>query len=72
MCCDWDGDEEGFEGERLVVGSGEEEVGFRGWDGARYEGYYGGVGYVESGVDSEDVGGVALEACDCRFVSYSM
>jgi hypothetical protein len=28
MCCDWEGDEEGFEGEGLVVGAGEEEVGF--------------------------------------------
>jgi hypothetical protein len=47
MCCDWEGDEERFEGEGLVVWAGEEEVVFRGGDGACYEGDYGGVGYVE-------------------------
>lgn len=28
MGCDWEGDKEGFEGEGLVIGSCEEEVGF--------------------------------------------
>jgi hypothetical protein len=28
MCCDWEGDEEGFEGEGLVVWAREEEVVF--------------------------------------------
>jgi hypothetical protein len=29
MGCDWEGDEEGFEGEGLVVGARKEEIGFR-------------------------------------------
>ena len=28
MCSNWEGDEEGLEGEGLVVGAGEEEEGF--------------------------------------------
>lgn len=60
MCCDWEGDEERFEGEGLIVGPCEEEVGFGCWNGARYEGDYGCVCDVEGGEDRECVGGVLL------------
>ena len=72
MSCDWEGDKKCFEGEGLVVRPREKEVCFRGWDRAGYEWYYGGVGDVESGIDSEDVGGVALEACNWGLVSWDM
>ena len=47
MCCDWKGDKEGFEGKRLVVWTGEEEVVFRHGDRACDEGDDGGIGYVK-------------------------
>ena len=37
MCPERDDDEEGFEGQALVVGPGEEEVGFAGWNALGYE-----------------------------------
>lgn len=40
----WNDDEEGFEGEALVVGACEEEVRLAGGDGSGYEGDDGGVG----------------------------
>lgn len=53
-------------GERgLVDFAGEEEVGFRGGDGAGCEWDYGGCGEVEGGEDCECVGGVALDAGYC-------
>ena len=61
VSCDGKGNEERFEGERLVVWPCEEEIGFGGWNGAGYERNYGSVRYMEGGVDSEDVRRVALE-----------
>lgn len=55
-------DEEGLEGEVLVVRAGEEEVVVAGGDGAGCEGYQGGVGEVGGGEDGEGVGRVFLDA----------
>lgn len=64
-------DEERLEGEVLVVGPGEEEVGVAGRDGAGGEGYQGGVGDVGGGEDGEGVGRVFLDAGYWRWVSKS-
>lgn len=40
VCPERGDDEEGFEGQALVVGPREEEVGFAGWNALGYEGYY--------------------------------
>jgi hypothetical protein len=64
----WKGYEQRFERERLVIGAGEEKVGFGGGYGAGNEWYYGGVGNMERCVDREHVGRVFLKASDWRML----